>query len=285
MVYTLEALGELFIHVQNLNYYSTHEHQRSHAMLFGPFGCHLIVCQGQELLSREIVEWNTPGSLNKLKEFFPSFKWDLSPFLQAFQVQIIEPQEDNETAFLGSGAFGRVVHVVNQSGDDYALKVVELNHFTRLTKEYGILNQHKNCNCNLIASIPDFSQIHVSKYLCGFLLSPVGVGLTREKIKNEQLIEKVVELLSSLHLHNPPYIHGDSRISNIIQKSDGSLTWIDLCDGTFLNGVFDYGFFCDMKILVESILKDVKINETLLREYSHNPSQTQNIVNFLKNNI
>ena len=132
LVATEHALGELLIQVKHLNHHSGIESKQSNAMLFGPFGCHLIICQGQELIYREVVEWTTPGSRNRLKEFFPPLKWNLSPLLQRFDVQIAEPQQAGETAFLGSGGFGRVVHVIHNSGSHYALKVVDMIHRERI---------------------------------------------------------------------------------------------------------------------------------------------------------
>mmetsp|Transcript_5494 Transcript_5494/g.5633 ORF Transcript_5494/g.5633 Transcript_5494/m.5633 type:complete len:374 (+) Transcript_5494:1733-2854(+) len=286
LIYSNEALGELLVHLQHLNYYGNNPHKQSKGMLFGKYGCYLIVCQGQELIYREFVDWTTPGSQNRLKEFFSPVKWNLSSMLETFQLQIVEPQADEETAFLGSGGFGRVVRVADNSGLHYALKVVELKSYDRILKEFTILKNHTDqCGCPLIASIPNHYEFKVVNSLCGFVLSPVGTGLTRDNMTT-QLIERVVVSLRDLHQHNPPYIHGDARISNLILLPDGSPTWIDFVDGICPTRVdLSYSFFCDMKLLIESIVTNPKIDETLIFNYSKDISQIQPIINFLNSNI
>ena len=147
-------------------------------------------------------------------------------------------------------------------------------------------NHSANCGCRVIASIPDLSEVQMINNLCGFLLFPVGIGLTRDKVVKDRLIAPVIQLLSSLHLHYPPYIHGDARISNIVQTSDDSLLWIDLVAGHFPSvSNLELEFSLDMKTLIESILVDPTIEKSLLHEYSQNPLMIDNIITFIQKNI
>jgi hypothetical protein len=291
---TEQAFGEFIIHMQHLNASSGTVDLISKGMFFGPFGCYLVICRGMTVMSREFVEWTHEGSLERLKEFFQSPKWDLTGLLGQHSLTIVEPQEEFETAFLGSGAFGRVVRTADTEGNVHALKVVRLENVMRLQKEYDILKAHRDhCGCLFIASIPRASQVRVFDQLCGFFLSPVGKGLTKKMLSTERtLIPRVVDALRSLHRHEPVYIHGDARISNLVLlPDDQSLVWIDLVDGcsacdnsrpslfamdmsTLMSSMLDRSFALGVKTHSDGYGRDpesqvARINEFLLQNFSY----------------
>lgn len=278
MKFSNAAFGELLKHVRFLNEFSGIQSKQSKAMLFDKSGCYMIIVQGHELIYYEFVPWDAGGSRERLKEFFNPIKWNITPFLQEFSISVDEPKEAGDSAFLGSGAFGRVIRVVNQDNEKFALKVVDIKDYSNVLREFSILKNHMSCGCHLIASVPDISEVKTKNELCGYLISPVGVGLSRQKL-TKSLIYPVINLLSSLHLHNPPYVHGDARIANIIQI-DGYLSWIDFRNSspTFS----EYGAKCDMETLIHSILPQIPINDILLDEYARNLSNIENIINFIE---
>jgi tRNA A-37 threonylcarbamoyl transferase component Bud32 len=89
------------------------------------------------------------------------------------------------------------------------------------------------------------------------LLSPVGVA--RKAKVGIRASKKMVQLLSELHRHDPPYCHGDPRIQNIITDGD-SLRFIDFAFGFCLDRYpterREDQFAKDMLILLKSIVHD-----------------------------
>jgi hypothetical protein len=286
-----EALGELFLHLQLLNYSATNPTQISKGMLFGPEGCYLCTCEGQDMIGVERCSSGTPGLVNHLQEFFPPFPYQakLSSVLSDLQLEIVEPSIDRETSFLGAGAYGQVFKVKRfpEFNDDnlYALKIVN-SHYDRICREFFILDLHTKCecSCNLIASVPDFSSLTTVDSYHSFVMSPVGIGLKREDFTSKKLYGEAINLLRSLHVHRPPILHGDARYANIVKRSNDSLFWIDFAAVFPLNLAREHlqvGFMMDMQSLVESFT-DIRIPHELLAAYSQSPVlETKPIIDFL----
>jgi hypothetical protein len=270
-----DALAELCYHLQLLNYSATTPTQISKGMLFGPSGCYLCTCEGQVITKVEECPSGTPGLVNHLQEFFAPFPYQakLSSILNDQQLNIVEPSIDCETSFLGAGAYGQVFKVQRfpecNDANLYALKIVN-SHYHRICTEFSILKRHtKACPCNLMASVPDFSSIRTVDYSHSFVMSPVGVGLRREDITQKKDYQEVFNLLSSLHSHTPPYLHGDARYPNIVRRNDDTLFWIDFAAPfpDLPRDQLEVGFKLDMGTLVES-LTEIRIPDELLAAYS-----------------
>lgn len=58
------------------------------------------------------MNWTTFGSRQHFLKFFPSFRWNIDPFLNHFEVEVSEAQSLNDFAFLGAGATGRVINSI-----------------------------------------------------------------------------------------------------------------------------------------------------------------------------
>jgi hypothetical protein len=149
---TNSAIGEVFQHLQTLNSNSYEPQQTSRGMLFCHTGCYLLICEHLTLRFIEFVPWTASGSRQQLLNFFPSFQWNIDPILRHFQVQISEPKSNNDSAFLGSGATGRVIRVcepTNLGRTEYlALKIVLAQNAHFLYLEQLVLNSH-SCDCSL----------------------------------------------------------------------------------------------------------------------------------------
>lgn len=163
----------------------------------------------------------------------------------------------------------------------YALKIVN-SHYDRVCREFSILNMHTKieCDCNLIASVPDFSSLITFDDQHAFIMSPVGV----DDIVQKQHIIEVIELLKALHSHPPPFLHGDARYANIVRRIDGSLFWIDFVTGfpaDLTHEQLHVGFRRDMGTLVES-LTDHPIPTQLLLNYGLT-RETTHVINFIWN--
>jgi hypothetical protein len=190
-----EALAELFFHLQLLNSSAPNPLQVSKGMLFGPGGCYLCTCTGQDITELECCATGTPGLVNKLQEFFSPFPYQAilsSVLMSSFKLEIVKPVEDYETSYLGAGAYGQVFKVKRDpefnDNNLYALKIVN-SHYDRFCREFSILYMHTKieCDCNLIASVPSFSSLLTfDDQHAAFVMSPVGVGLKRDDIVQKQ---------------------------------------------------------------------------------------------------
>jgi hypothetical protein len=293
--YSNEALGELIIHMQHLNFAP---HVPIRGMLFSRTGFWLIECQGNELLSRLQGKWIQPGSVNCIRQYFKPSVWNQSQELcQFLRVKVADPLHNRSdlliTAFLGAGGNGRVLKVVPQdvdlsicvAADLIALKVVKTDKKHILESELQSLKAHADsCMCNILAR--PRSGIVTTSGLCGFLLSPVGIcSVTREMIRTKAprlrkpFLFQIGDSLVQLHIHlNGAIIHGDARISNLIVSADESahLFWVDLmqtrvADDSDSSASFEH----DVKDLVTSLIhnavQSLALNDAI-QTYSLCPS-------------
>lgn len=137
----------------------------------------------------------------------------------------------------------------------YALKII-YNNPEQLLKEYNILLRHQvSCECDLIIKVVPHS-CHEFYGFSGMLLNSVGKTVHLKDMKNENEIFLVLSTLRKLHSHNPPYIHGDPRLDNLL-RCDGKYVWIDLLEGQVMCAQECHLLFFqkDLKILVDSLLR------------------------------
>jgi hypothetical protein len=141
------------------------------------------------------------------------------------------------TAFIGTGATGRVIRVHRLSENEklservrrvdiLALKMVQAKHANLLEAEFKILKNHQSSDCGLIVRLAEEKLICGS--LCGLLLTPIGIGHVQREHAWAN-VEKVLRHLIFLHTHNPTgIIHGDARLLNLIHREADGYFWIDL---------------------------------------------------------
>lgn len=212
--------------------------------------------------------------------------------------------ETLNTAFLGEGGMGRVIAVVSDYHDHrtsssnslntldsnalMALKITQEENGNQLATEFGRLKHHKDtCGCNLIVHPIDdsFRSIEANDIpgLHGFMMNTIGEGHV-SKIEAKEMLYEIFYALYKLHTHDPPIIHGDARLPNLI-KYNGQLMWIDLY---FTSAFSEQGKLFDMKTLVDSIdenyLNDPSVLNCII-EYSKAPSESNliQIVSKLEN--
>ena len=279
---TNSALGELIIHCQHL---SPHHHAIVRGMLFGHTEFWLIECQGNELVYRKKGVWTRAGSKNHLVKHFPAPVWQgLEGVCSDLGAELSDPALHGSSPLLGIGGFGRVVKVL-KSDTIMALKVVKIEHHNVLAAEHSLLASHSNnCTCSLLAR-PESIVVESGK-LCGYLLTPVGKHcLSRDMVMNSTPSALLVlRALLGLHQHNPPIIHGDPRLSNLIVSSgpEESLFWVDMmCSSHVALEPSDLGihFETDLKLLLTSMVPSsdtVDLSELQLgiNSYSEGPSES-----------
>jgi len=281
------AFGELIIHLQHLCW---EPHALTRGMLFGNTEFWLAECQGNELISRKVGKWTTPGSVNCIREFFPPQLWHNVPHLcQTMNLQVVDPLVfgGRTSAFVGAGGSGRVVAALPfdadmskcRKRDLIAVKVVADIDVARLTIELDRLKKHADqCNCSLLAT-PISETITSVNGLSGYALTPVGhTRVTREiAFGNLDMLRRVVAALCQLHTHEigGPIVHGDARIPNLIMSTGlDTLFWIDLGSSQWNLRHDSLPALCrkDMHVLAFSLLPLFNENPeaerfALLREY------------------
>jgi hypothetical protein len=255
LICTMKALGELIIHLQHQSD-KLPAHSVVRGMLFGISEFMLVKVQGQELVERIVGTWTEPGSKACIAEFFPDLPWcGVDEICEQAGVEVDESSSDRSTAFLGAGSFGRVLRVrhVNQDTEKLALKVSLLTSSQELEIEHSLLSEHaQHCECTLLVR-PQSSLLQTNR-LCGYVMSPVGVkSLHRSSLTDEHL-KLAVHALFGLHSHNPVVIHGDPRLANIILRSDGCVSWVDLSQSRWKSGGLTFSISADIRILIESVL-------------------------------
>lgn len=262
------AFGELIIHLQHLCW---EPHALTRGMLFGCTEFWLAECQGNELVSRKVGKWVTPGSVNCIRQFFPSQLWHNVPRLcQIMELQVVDPLVfgGRTSAFVGAGGTGRVVAALPSNADMskcrkrdlIAVKVVASTNAPHLIIELDRLKSHADqCNCPLLAR-PISKEISTVNGLSGYALTPVGhTRVTREiAFRNIDMLRRVVAALSQLHTHEVggPIVHGDARIPNLIMSDFDTLFWIDLGSSQWNLLKSSLPAMCreDMRVLAMSLL-------------------------------
>lgn len=234
----------------------------SKVMIFTPTVFWLLEVGQRSFLSRLTKwKWDTPGSLEALRDFVPVDPWQhLHTLCSQLQVRLLQPKGDGDTAFLGAGACARVFLAEDGNEQQHALKVVCNGHdtmaSTQLRMEFAVLEQHraecKSEHCFLVAK--PTSQMCTAGKLAAFTMAPVGAAVTREMINTGKVtVQAVFTRLVALHQHG--LTHGDARLANLVLTTNKTLTWIDLRTGILLQGVDSAPYFVrDARTLVRSLL-------------------------------
>jgi hypothetical protein len=101
---TQNALGDLVMHLSNLS-----SHCKGMLMTINDF--YLVSWEDSHVVKCVTGKWTDHGSKDLIVEFFPPMKWDITSFLAGIGVAVDEPQTEHDSAFLGAGAYGRVIRV------------------------------------------------------------------------------------------------------------------------------------------------------------------------------
>jgi hypothetical protein len=250
---TMEALGELIIHMQHQSH-QLPAHSVVRGMLFGKSQFMLLKVQGQELIERITGMWTEPGSRECITNFFPDLPWcGVDEMCEQTGVEVDESSSDRSTAFLGAGSFGRVLRVrrVNQVTEKLALKVSYNNK--ELEIEHRLLREHaQSCGCHLL--VQPRSDLLRTTHLCGYVMTPVGIKSLHRNSLTDKHLKLAVHALFGLHSHSPIVIHGDPRLANIILRPDGCVSWVDLSKSQWNLDGLTFSISADIDIMIASVL-------------------------------
>ena len=223
---TNKALGELVVHVQNLEY----NIRRSDGSLVAETirsafahkgGILLLKFRGNCPYEGLKLGWTDEGGAGVIQDFFK----EMNPTALVLNELLDEMKLNISTIpFLGKGGTGCVFRVAPK-GDrlgstDMALKVVTGK------EKIWILDQEFRTNQEILRSDPDVAVIKASKFHvtsqnqgAGMLMEQVG-----EKSKEFKFEQSMQALIS---VHGTGYHHGDSRIANLLICGD-LYKWCDL---------------------------------------------------------
>ena len=248
------AFGELIIHMQHLNTFR--DPKLSRGMLFGKNEFYLATVQGTSLVYRMVGQWSDRGAGAAIRNFFEPLPWDgASGICNHLGFTVPEPTEQFPCAFLGAGGNGRVLRVKSPNGGDAALKVSLIANRVVLRREFELLSHHnKSCGCTLVVQpVSNFLQ---DDEVCGYAMTPVGFSCVKRRELTDRFVSRVIDALYRLHAHNPVIVHGDPRLPNLIQRSQGAneLFWIDFAGGSLPAYLPGAAIKDDIVILVRSIL-------------------------------
>lgn len=203
------AIGEVIASLQILN-------GRTEQPAFGAVVCptevHLLTSNAGWLAQRVVAQWTQPGTLQLLRDFFSrQSRWEIAVqyFCTAAGVRPVRA--------LGAGASARVVEVLDQQGDCWALKVVLKDASHLLTEHTRLCALVDGAGPKLARVLPERVSTLFNMLKCGelaasaYLLQPVGVPIARETAQ----LEAAWQALRTLHIHG--VVHGDARLPNVIR--------------------------------------------------------------------
>ena len=192
----------------------------SRGMLVDPAGFKLFEMTGamSHKTATTLIEgsWETKGSREAIQSFMTEDRaysaWDrlLEASVVHAKVELVR--------FLGSGKFGRVYEVSNENGKMAMKLVLDCEH---AEGELRALHSAHALKCPVVKP---GEEVHKISNLGGcYLQSPVGKEVDRDTAKTN-----LTSVLTSLQqLHKQGVYHGDARIRNLIQLTDGKFLWID----------------------------------------------------------
>jgi hypothetical protein len=202
--------------------------------------------------------WGAGGSAALLRGFFPP-RWAEAPFVSVLRGVMAELGvvcAEAGAAFLGAGATGRVFCVQSAAAAaplqaPLALKVSSRVPQGELELEFGTLAAAAARGAPVAVPVPGsctkvFSAGSGAYLGGGYLLSEVMSPTP--PIKSLLRCRQVFRALSALHAGGFP--HGDARLPNLLQRSDGVLVWIDV--RTPQRGAA--AFAADRELLAASVL-------------------------------
>eukprot|EP00439_Symbiodinium_sp_Y106_P017875 s7236_g2.t1 len=193
----------------------------SRGMLFDRLSFILLTAAGkrQQKFPTRLLEgeWRTEGSFDAVRAFLAvqsHSERSLHAALQHASMQLL--------GFLGSGSFGRVFHVYNETRGNCAMKVVHDEKLARA--EVASLQQAVQQRCPVAQPISELEAVALGNRHCFYyLLTPVG-----QKLSQTDAATRLEDVLDCLHdLHKSGIAHGDARLPNLIVDADSQLLWID----------------------------------------------------------
>jgi tRNA A-37 threonylcarbamoyl transferase component Bud32 len=129
-------------------------------------------------------------------------------------------------AFLGMGAFGRVVRVVGDGRREAALKLIvsqEQRTCERACKEFQKARQaHRTGAVIEVLRCTDVLQSG-GRFVCGYTME-VGSPASMKDVG------ALLKALSTLHCGG--WIHGDARVANIVHVARRGLVWVDMTEAS-----------------------------------------------------
>ena len=223
----------------------------------------MITSHGNAISEVVICKWSQSGSKQLLVDFLSNLDpWQkaATAFCVALGVTIRDfffsaDDEGEETAFLGSGANGRVFRLSCGA----AIKIVLGKKSKEVEKRYKLMLmcqkqdkiqtfvfpvQEGSYRSGSVDSVVDYA---------GYILTRIGHKISSPPLSNEVKL-KLMEALYLLHSNN--VIHGDSRTDNALILDDGtssaaSLRWIDFRDAEWVTTKISIRR--DVEILFKSI--------------------------------
>jgi hypothetical protein len=173
--------------------------------------------------------------------------------------------------FLGSGGYGRVIHVRQDDGVEFALKIaLAVKPDPSAIQEMLIVTEYENL-CLLAAVGVDHvvrvkdNSLHQSisngiPIGFGYLMSTVGRPITLQEC-NRAFCERL--FFSLQVIHQAGFRHGDAKYTNVIHHAQ-KIFWIDFMNITVGVRPTSEQKRQDIVTLIESILPDVRPSH-----YSH----------------
>jgi len=241
-----EALGEVFSKAQNLLRGTTMASLK--CCLFDMETMYLLVFTSTGLLSSQRFPLTALGSFQVVADFIlspaavePVWLRTMRQLCAAFDVVPVAG-----SAFLGSGAHGKVFRVQSPSSSSaasaslvepphFALKVVDRRHQDSLDAEHlklqRLITTHAAAAHGVVPTFVSPTVRHTADPSgvplgSGLLLQPVGEWVWSERPSNCQAV--LFEVLGALvQLHQLGVVHGDARLENLVRVDGGRLVWID----------------------------------------------------------
>ena len=233
----------------------------------------MIVSHGNCITRVETCRWLQRGSKDVLKDFLrpPYDPWLVctNAICDDMHVKIMDCSVSvNETAWLGTGANGRVFKLTNGQ----ILKIVVGNKSDDVETEYNSMMQLLNDQrtSSLVFPLVEHSycrgEVGTVKY-AGYRMLTEG-----RKIEFPVTKQLKMKLASSLYqLHKQNVIHGDPRIQNALLLDD-AVKWIDFRTSSMVTAMISRRR--DVEILIKSLkcTEDSRTNEEI-RKYAESPTE------------
>ncbi len=185
-----QAFGEFCIHLEHLG--ADLKSSPIKGMLFSKSEFALYEQQNGVPISYLSGHWNDNGSIHAIRTFFESVLGpfgDIDTICSGLRVRAQDPQffEGCVSGFLGQGGSGRVIRVL-LGGDlnNAAIKFMRSESLVALFDESSRLRKYaSSCKCTIIDNA--VSEVIQSKYLCCFVLSPLGKTCTRQMVLEQEI--------------------------------------------------------------------------------------------------
>eukprot|EP01038_Epipyxis_sp_PR26KG_P011740 gene11740-15710_t len=232
----------------------------------------MIRSSGNTIVDVVKCMWSQSGSKQRLVDFLRV----VDPWLEAVTVLCeklgvtivdLSASEQEQTAFLGAGANGRVFKLTSGA----VLKVVVGQKSDDVEKEYLLMLQYQKRNDIQSFVFPVVENSFLSGIVgtvayAGYLLVEEGnkIGLPL----SDQLKEQLVVSLHGLHSHD--VIHGDPRIDNALTLNH-VLKWIDFRESETVTTKISRRR--DVAILLKSLGGSEAAAAEEIEEYVNDPSE------------